>query len=112
MRAQGEPVVQLPDPVQEQVERLIGFLLQRVYRHPIVEIMCDKGRRLLRALFEHFMAHPTHLPRQIQARLKADGEASLARVVLDFMAGSTDRHVVVLHEQIFSPNARLLSHID
>jgi dGTPase len=110
VRAQAEPVVQLPDDVQEQVERLIGFLLQRVYRHPMVEIMCDKGRRLLRQLFEHFMAHPTHLPRLIQARLKGEGE--LARVVLDFMAGITDRHVVVLYEQIFSPTTRLLPHID
>lgn len=116
VRAQPEPVVQLPDPVEEQVEGLIGFLLQRVYRHPIVEIMCDKGRRLLRALFLHYMAFPTHLPRQVQARLRAEGDEEdrkhLARIVLDFLAGSTDRHVVILHEQIFSPTTRLLPHID
>jgi dGTPase len=116
VRAQVEPVVQLPDPVEEQVEGLIGFLLQRVYRHPIVEIMCDKGRRLLRGLFLHYMASPTHLPRQVQARLRAEGDVDdrshLARIVLDFLAGSTDRHIVVLHEQIFSPTSRLLPHID
>jgi dGTPase len=116
VRAQLEPVVQLPDPVHEQVEGLIGFLLQRVYRHPVVEIMCDKGRRLLRNLFEHFMESPSHLPRLVQARLRAEGDPAdprhLARGVLDFMAGSTDRHVVLLHEQIFSPSTRLLPHID
>lgn len=116
VRAQTEPVVQLPDPVEEQVERLIGFLLQRVYRHPMVEIMCDKGRRLLRHLFEHYMEHPTHLPRQVQLRLRAEGDPSdrlhLARGLVDFVAGITDRHVVLLHEQLFSPSARLLPHID
>ncbi|MCW8139314.1 MAG: hypothetical protein KIT58_10475, partial [Planctomycetota bacterium] len=116
VRAQTEPVVQLPDPVEEQVERLIGFLLQRVYRHPMVEIMCDKGRRLLRHLFEHYMEHPTHLPRQVQLRLRAEGDPDdrlhLARGLVDFVAGITDRHVVLLHEQLFSPSARLLPHID
>lgn len=100
------------------MEALIGFLLQRVYRHPIVEIMCDKGRMLLRRLFEHFMAHPGHLPRHVQGRVAPGGigragapdQKALAQVVLDFLAGSTDRHVVVLHEQVFNPTTRLLPH--
>jgi dGTP triphosphohydrolase len=52
----------------------------------------------------------------VQARLRAEGDVDdrshLARIVLDFLAGSTDRHIVVLHEQIFSPTSRLLPHID
>lgn len=118
VRRQSDPVVALPEPIEEQVEALIGFLLQRVYRHPIVEIMCDKGRMLLRRLFEHFMAHPGHLPRHVQGRVAPGGigragapdQKALAQVVLDFLAGSTDRHVVVLHEQVFNPTTRLLPH--
>ena len=102
--------------VAEQVEALIGFLLQRVYRHPTVEMMCDKGRRLLRELFEHFLAHPEHLPRRIQAQREAVGAADDERLgagfVLDFVAGITDRHVVELHDQVFNPRASLLPYID
>ena len=117
VRACPEPVVALPDMVAEQVETLIGFLLRRVYRHPSVEIMCHKGRRLLSDLFEHFMAHPGHLPRLEQERLdeagvRRDDEQALARAVLDFTAGLTDRHVVQLHEMVFSPHSRLLPSID
>lgn len=117
LRASPEPVVALPDPVAEQVETLIGFLLRRVYRHPSVELMCHKGRRLLRDLFEHFLAHAGHLPRLEQERLAHDGvrlddPPALARAVLDFVAGLTDRHVVLLHEQVFSPHSRLLPSID
>jgi dGTPase len=121
VRRQVEPVVALPAPIEEQVEALIGFLLHRVYRHPVVEVMCDKGRMLLRRLFVHYMAHPTHLPRHVQARLAPGGlglgapapsQAELARVVLDYLAGSTDRHVVLLHEQVFNPTTRLLPHAD
>lgn len=116
VRAQSEPVVALPEAEEEQVARLIGFLLARVYRHPSVEIMCDKGRRLLRRLFEHFMEHPAHLPRLVQERLRADGDLEdrvhVARVVLDFLAGITDRHAVLLHDQIFMPGTPLLHTID
>ncbi|RMG11960.1 MAG: dNTP triphosphohydrolase [Planctomycetota bacterium] len=116
VRAHPEPVVRLPEAEEEQVEVLIGFLLRRVYRHPSVEIMCAKGRRLLRALFLHFVEHPGHLPRLVQERLRSEGDPDdarhVARVVLDFTAGITDRHAVTLYEQIFSPTAPLLPYID
>jgi len=116
VRSQPEPVVALPEAEEEMVETLIGFLLRRVYRHPSVEIMCDKGRRLLRRLFLHFVANPGHLPRQVQERLTAEGdlddERHRARGVLDFLAGITDRHALQLHEQIFSPTTPLLPHVD
>ncbi len=116
VRAQSEPVVALPESEEEQVATLIGFLLSRVYRHPSVEIMCDKGRRLLRSLFEHFVQHPGHLPRLVQERLRAEGDPDdaphVARSVLDFLAGITDRHAVLLHQQIFSPGTPLLLNID
>ncbi len=116
VRAQPEPVVALPADLEEQVEAMIGFLLQRVYRHPKVEIMCDKGRRVLRRLFEDFVEHPGHLPRLVQARMRAEGDpddaAHRARTVLDFMAGMTDQHAVELHQQVFDPSTRLLPHID
>ena len=116
VRAQPEAVVALPEAAEEQVEALIGFLLQRVYRHPTVEMMCDKGRRLLRQLFEHFLRHPEHLPRRMQAQREdegaADDEQLGAAFVLDFLAGVTDRRVVELHEHVFNPRARLLPYID
>lgn len=116
VRAEAEPVVALPEDHEELVAVLIGFLLDRVYRHPSVEIMCDKGRRCLRQLFEHFVAHPGQLPRLTQERLRAEGDESdpqhVARCVVDFMAGMTDRHAVLLYEQVFTPGSPLLPHID
>ncbi|MGE0706958.1 MAG: deoxyguanosinetriphosphate triphosphohydrolase family protein [Planctomycetota bacterium] len=116
VRGCAEPVVALPEAEEELVVSLIGFLLERVYRHPSVEIMCTKGRRILRQLFEHFMKHPAHLPRLVQERMRRDGDPGaplhVAQTVLDFLAGITDRHAVLLHEQVFSPTAPLLPHID
>lgn len=116
VRAQADPVVALPEAEEEAVTILIGFLLGRVYRHPSVEIMCTKGRRLLRQLFEYFVEHPGHLPRLVQERMRAEGDVDdrlhCARTALDFLAGTTDRHAVLLYDQVFSPNTPLLPHID
>ncbi|HBP20696.1 MAG TPA: deoxyguanosinetriphosphate triphosphohydrolase [Planctomycetes bacterium] len=116
VRRQPEPVVALPDEEEDVVETLIGFLLERVYRHPSVEIMCEKGRRLLRELFGYFCDHPAHLPRQVQERMRAEGDPDdglhVTQTVLDFLAGITDRHAVLLHQQVFSPTSPLLPHID
>jgi len=103
VRRSPEPVVALPAPVQSDVTRLLEQLLARVYRHSTVEIMCDKGRRVLRALFLHLVARPGHLPRLVRER----GEDP--RAILDFVAGLTDRSALELHELLFDPRARVLS---
>src|SRR5581483_3609807 len=106
LRRQERPVVALPDALQADVSRLLKQLLERVYRHPTVEIMCDKGRRVLRALFEHLLAKPGHLPRAV--REKGEGP----RAVLDFVASLTDRSALELHEALFEPRARVLFALD
>lgn len=106
VRAHAQPVIALPADVQRDVSALLEQLLARVYRHPTVEIMCDKGRRVLRAVFEHLVANPAHLPPSVRER----GEG--ARIVLDFVASLTDRSAVELHEAIFEPRSRVLFALD
>ena len=116
LRRCPEPVVALPAAIRVDVDRLLKELLQRVYRHPTVEVMCDKGRRVLRALFEHLVARPGHLPRSVAARLEerpvGGPTPSLPRVVLDFVASLTDRSALELHEALFAPGARVLFTLD
>jgi dGTPase len=100
VRRTQEPVVALPAALQADVTLLLKHLLERVYRHPTVEIMCDKGRRVLRELFEHLLKKPGHLPRGVR------GEGP--RVVLDFVASLTDRSALELHEALFEPHSRVL----
>ncbi|HVY60300.1 MAG TPA: dNTP triphosphohydrolase, partial [Planctomycetota bacterium] len=87
-------VVEFSDPVKEQTDSLRRFLHKRVYKSPTVLNMCTKGRRILRALFEHFVQKPDHLPRSVQARWPAGipaTPAARAGVVIDHVGALTDR---------------------
>jgi len=48
----------------------------------------NKGRRLLRALFESYVGEPRQLPPGFQGQLERDG---VHRLVCDYIAGMTDR---------------------
>jgi dGTPase len=108
VRRSESVVIALPEEVQADVSRLLGELLARVYRHPTVEVMCDKGRRVLRAIFEHLLAKPGHLPRALREQRGSGG----ARTVLDFVASLTDRSALELHEALFDPRSRVLFALD
>ncbi len=108
VRAAAGPVVAFSGPVAEQAARLQTFLYRRVYKHPTVLNMCTKGQRILRALFDHFLAKPDHLPRSVQARLGPASKADLAEAVCDYLAAMTDRYAMDLYKMLFEPYERTL----
>jgi dGTPase len=100
VRRAKEVSIALDAPTQGQVTAVLNELLSRVYRHPTVEVMCDKGRRVLREIFLHLLEKPGHLPRSVSG--------TGPRVVLDFVASLTDRSALELHEAFFNPRSRVL----
>jgi dGTPase len=67
--------------------RLRGFMFQNVYLGPIARAEHAKIERVLRGLFEWFCEHPDELP-------PAEGAASEADRVIDYLAGMTDRFAI------------------
>ncbi len=116
VRAAGAPVVAFSDAAAEQVDRLRRFLHQRVYKSPPVLNMCTKGRRLLRAILDHFVERPDHLPRAVQARFPGGATpaapAARAAIVVDWLASLTDRGAMETYRQLFEPYERTLARLD
>jgi len=73
------------------------FLFHNLYRHYRVVRMSEKGKRLIRDLFEAFTANPKLLPPEFQARAEQD----LPRAVADYIAGMTDRYAIREYRRIF-----------
>jgi dGTPase len=73
------------------------FLLDRLYRHPRVVAMTDQARRIVRELFDAFMADVSSLPAQYRHLAESDQ----ARTVADYIAGMTDRYAVKEHRRLF-----------
>lgn len=59
---------------------------ERIYLRPESVTQSKMVHRMLRALVEHYAAHPEHLPDEI-----ADGDEDLLRAAVAYVAGMTDR---------------------
>lgn len=81
-----------------ELHALKRFLHENLYRHYKVFRMTEKATRIIRDLFEAFMAEPRLLPPQDQAAAQTD----TARAVADYIAGMTDRYAIKEHRRLFS----------
>jgi dGTPase len=85
------------DIQREQLE-LKRFLRANMYQHHQVARMTNKAQRIVRDLFDAFIAEPRLLPPQYQA----ERGTAIARTVADYIAGMTDRYAMREHRRLFA----------
>jgi dGTPase len=66
--------------------------------------MSHKARRVVRELFQLFLAEPECLPSEWRAAAAGDA-AARARTVADYLAGMTDRFALDEHRRLFDTYA-------
>ncbi|MDM5176236.1 deoxyguanosinetriphosphate triphosphohydrolase [Massilia sp. DJPM01] len=99
VRASG-PLIRFSDPMRKDATELKRFLRANLYRHFKVNRMRVKASRIVRELFDAFMAEPVLLPPDYQL---GTGDATRqARKIADYIAGMTDRYAIREHRRIFS----------
>ena len=117
-----------PDSLQAvrvHTERLAGFsgelrselapvtrlLHEKYYRHYQLARATGKVVRVIRKLFGSFMENPKLLPMELYQRVcekeAARGEAGRARVIADYIASLSDRHILVEYRKIFDVAGRI-----
>ena len=104
VRHAGRRLVAYSPEMASRVRELKDFLYKNMYRHYRVVRMGDKAGRILRDLFESYVAEPEQLPPQYQDRIAQDGTH---RVVCDYIAGMTDRFALDEHRKLFDPLVRV-----
>jgi dGTPase len=104
VRKAGRRLVGHSPVMAGHVRELKEFLLKNMYRHYRVVRMGDKAGRILRDLFESFVAEPLQLAPRFQERIAIDG---VHRVVCDYIAGMTDRFALDEHRKLFDPLVRV-----
>jgi dGTPase len=72
-----------------------------MYRHYKVNRMTTKAKRVVRELFEHYLARPDCLPDEWQAEARDLAAPERARLVADYIAGMTDRYALDEHAKNF-----------
>ena len=83
---------------EKEVKR---FLFARVYRHEDVLAVRKLVARVVRDLFTRFLAEPDLMPKPWNSGLGNLGEAEVARLVCDYIAGMTDRYAIEEHRRLF-----------
>ncbi len=97
------------DEVKE-FNQLRNILEKEVYQHPYVLLMIEKGREIIRSLFNKFKNNCKLLPREIQERIAKNKKDKL-RYISDYISGMTDRYAMDTYDMIFQPHMKVLSQI-
>ncbi|VAV98482.1 Deoxyguanosinetriphosphate triphosphohydrolase [hydrothermal vent metagenome] len=99
VRNLSQLLVDFSPQMHEKNKVLQSFLMRRMYHHKLVSDNMARARRVIRDLFEAFMADPSRLPEKWRAdNLDEDRKA---RKVCDYIAGMTDRYALDQHKAIF-----------
>ncbi len=100
------PLLQFGAVMHHQSKSLKAFLLQKLYRHPQVMQTTGLAKQVVRDLFHAYLAAPQEMPASHQRRWQQaagaanESQASLARVVADYIAGMTDRFAAREHQRL------------
>ena len=100
VRQRGEDAIGFSAAMHQQNEELKNFLWDHLYRHQKVLRMADKAKRIIRDLFDLYVAKPEQLPSVFEERAKSE---SVHRVVSDYIAGMTDRYAYEDYRNLFMP---------
>ena len=90
------PLVGFSGPMRERSAQLKRFLHAGLYRHPRVDDVMNRARRVVRQLFDAYASDPSLLPDDHRERVDALG----FRAVADYIAGMTDRFALREHARL------------
>lgn len=107
IRAMEGPIIRFSKPLYQNLKAIKSFLFQRMYRAPSVVVERKRVTAMVNALFPLFLDDPDLLPADWQgdvarARAMSDPRTELARVVLDYVAGMTDRFCIQEYHRLIS----------
>ncbi|MBI4651384.1 deoxyguanosinetriphosphate triphosphohydrolase [Candidatus Desantisbacteria bacterium] len=100
IRKHKENVVSYSSGMKKKNIELKNFLVSNLYNHYRVVRMTVKAQRFIRSLFEIYKSQPAQLPFRVQNKLKKE---SPTQVILDYIAGMTDRYALEEYKKLFDP---------
>lgn len=84
--------------------QLRNYLYKNLYYNPVVHLPNQRAVKLLAQLFHYYIANPKKIGENSRKRLKKFG---LHRAVCDYIAGMTDRYVMLECERIFGETFKI-----
>jgi dGTPase len=98
VRRFAKPLIQYSPERRKLNLELRNYLYKNLYYNPVVHQPNLRAVKMLAQLFNYYLAHPKEIGDSSKRRLKKTG---LHRAVCDYLAGMTDRYVMLECERIF-----------
>ncbi|MCR1897872.1 deoxyguanosinetriphosphate triphosphohydrolase [Irregularibacter muris] len=86
--------------VEKATNQLRDFLFENIYIDSIAKKEEKKAQHILKELYNYFQKNVEHLPEEFTSRLDID---SKERVIIDYIAGMTDRYAINKFYELFIP---------
>jgi len=104
IREMGKPMIRFSKKLFMELKSIKSFLFQRMYRAPSVMVERARVTRVVQDLFPLYLGQPDLLPDDwCDDVTNARDETELARIVLDYVAGMTDRFALLEHRRLLAP---------
>ena len=102
IRAMPGTIIRFSKPLYQNLKAIKSFLFTRMYRAPSVVVERERVTARINALFPLCLNYPALLPEEWHPDVaRAKDQRDLARIVLDYVAGMTDRFAIQEHERLF-----------
>ena len=96
------PIIRFSKPLFQNLRAIKSFLFTRMYRAPSVVVERRRVTAMINDLFPLFLDRPDLLPAEWSADVaRVRDKTELARIVLDYVAGMTDRFAIQEHARLF-----------
>ena len=101
IRDMDRTIIRFSKPFFQNLKAIKSFLFKRMYRAPSVVKERKRVTHMVNTLFPLFMEKPELLPAEWRHEVEAaQSETELARIVLDYVAGMTDRFAIQEFERL------------
>ncbi len=97
----GKDKIIMSSKVKKAMDDLRTFMFQHVYIGSEAKREEAKARQVVKQLFQYFMEHRQALPAEFR---QAEETEPLSRVVVDYIAGMTDRYAIRTYQKFFLPS--------
>ena len=88
-------LVEFSPKMQENHLKIKKFLMQKMYRHEMVNAMTDDAKQIINSLFDFHFLKPENLPKERHEEyLQNKNSQNLAEITCDYIAGMTDRFAI------------------
>jgi len=97
VRLWPKTLIQYSSERRELNLELRRYLYRNLYFNPVVNTPHIRAKRFLKDLFNYYLKHPADIGGQSRKRIR---RAGLHRAVCDYLAGMTDRYVMLEHQRL------------